>query len=519
MYAQEKRSLFLEPLKENAFNPYQRNHRLGQPLGDLKPEFAGDGVTLDELNVKHGYQIGAGMIEWFLSRWMAGALHDPERAYRESYADFHAGNWPLLTISDKDKFSTDHGHAVLPYEWDPVPDKIGSLAPRQLMTIYVKNPNFPLGGRSTSGCRIEIDPMTWTWTFQFAEKEVWTGSGVSGGRLLSIPFTELNARPVTPGYAVLGLLAAGVFVVFGGAGQTEQITDGYGRTFFHPSEPGKTLAPGSNQINWDTASRIPNLMQVPRFGRAYPAPATTTTQGGNGQLQVQQAVPEVYYHRPGPAPARSPKGNATVDETFLGLGVNSQQQRGAVGQALATARQDSMHFQIRGSSHQQMHWTVNAPRMSATVIATMEPGVVDSIHLGGTGGHFQNLTVQFPNATKPRNVSVVIGGWRGEDGAHAKSFVLEGLSLDRNDSIRTQLSDGGKELTIENRGAAQNFTLRLLGGVKAETLTIRNDVRLDSGSIMRLSPSNWSPAASTKAPIRLDLLDKSGQRVLTSIDI
>jgi hypothetical protein len=75
----------------------------------LNPELSGDGITLDEVNLRHGCQIGAEMIEFFLSKWSAGALHDPERAYRESYADFQSGNWPILTISDQDEFSQEHG--------------------------------------------------------------------------------------------------------------------------------------------------------------------------------------------------------------------------------------------------------------------------------------------------------------------------------------------------------------------------------------------------------------------------
>ena len=129
LYAREKGSLFLEPLQSNPFNPYQRNHLLGQAATKLNPDLPGDQAALGEANVKHGYQMGAGMIEFFLSKWMAGALHDPERAYRESYNDFQAGNWPILTISDEDKFSQEHGHAVIPYEWVPRPDGIGTAIP------------------------------------------------------------------------------------------------------------------------------------------------------------------------------------------------------------------------------------------------------------------------------------------------------------------------------------------------------------------------------------------------------
>ena len=308
VYAREKRTLFLEPLQTSPFNPYERNHLLGNAATVLNPGIAGDGFTLNEINVKHGYQVGAGMVEFFLKKWTAGALRDPERAYRESFADFQAGNWPLLTISDQDEFSQEHAHVVLPYEWDPTPDKIGTMHPDQPLTIYVKNPNYPLAGRDTDGCRIEINHRTWDWTFKFDENSTWTGSGDSGGRLLAIPSSELNARPVLPGSIIFELIAAGVYVVLGGEGDTEQITDGYGRTFFHyaPSLSRKietSIGQSVKEINWDSASRIPNLMQVPMFGRFKEK--TQTTAGEVTGQQTLEVTPRVLLSPPWSASGRS----------------------------------------------------------------------------------------------------------------------------------------------------------------------------------------------------------------------
>jgi len=153
--------------------------------------------------------------------------------------------------------------------------------------------------------------------------------------------------------------------------------------------------------------------------------------------------------------------------------------------------------------------------MSTTVVADAEAGVVDSIHVGGLGGHFQNVTVQFPNATKARHVSMTVTGWRGEDRQQARSFALENMVLDSGDSIRAQITDGGRELMVENRGPARTLTLRLSVGFKAETVTVRTNVPLDAESVVRLRPSDWAPAA----PIHLDVLDKTGQKVLRTLTV
>ena len=106
----------------------------------------------------------------------------------------------------------------------------------------------------------------------------------------------------------------------------------------------------------------------------------------------------------------------------------------------------------------------------------MELGVVDSIHLGGTGGHFQSLTLQFPQATCLRTVSLTVTGWRGENRQHSRSFVVEGLAVDASDSVRAQLTDGGSELILDNLGSAKTFTLRLVAGVEALTVAERLNV-------------------------------------------
>ena len=149
------------------------------------------------------------------------------------------------------------------------------------------------------------------------------------------------------------------------------------------------------------------------------------------------------------------------------------------------------------------------------VVADAEAGIVDSIHVGGLGGHFQNVAVQFPNATHTRGVSMTVTGWRGEDRQQARSFTLENMLLGSGDSIRAQITDGGRELMVENHGPAKTLTLRLSAGFKAETVTMRTNVPLDASSVVRLRPSDWTPTAA----IRLDVLDKSGQKVLRTLTI
>jgi hypothetical protein len=172
------------------------------------------------------------MISWFLGKWTAGALHDPVRAFRESRAAFQRGDWPILSISDKDKFSQS-GHAVLPYAWNPDTEEEVNAQPfsGQTWTIFVANPNSPefdpLPNQlpplpdDADSCKIIIDPFNETFSFQLEAgvEPAWTGSKEDGGRLLTIPYSMLSSRPTSPADLIADLFTGGVLILLGEDGQ------------------------------------------------------------------------------------------------------------------------------------------------------------------------------------------------------------------------------------------------------------------------------------------------------------
>jgi hypothetical protein len=125
----------VEPIYSSPFNTYQTD---GRPLS---LDNQGNATAVDQINIKHGYQLGARFMIWFLNMWEAGALHDPVRAFRESRDAFARGDWPMLTMSQNNELSLD-GHVVLPFAWDPPTEAQINAQPLsgQKWTIYVANP-------------------------------------------------------------------------------------------------------------------------------------------------------------------------------------------------------------------------------------------------------------------------------------------------------------------------------------------------------------------------------------------
>ena len=75
---------------------------------------------INEVNVKHGYQIGAECIDWFVGKFISGETHDPVRAFNESRDQFAAGNYPILSLSNDAVFSEAHAVFLLIFGIIPI---------------------------------------------------------------------------------------------------------------------------------------------------------------------------------------------------------------------------------------------------------------------------------------------------------------------------------------------------------------------------------------------------------------
>jgi hypothetical protein len=456
MYALEKRSLFEEPI----FSSGSYRHDGNKLVPDGAEPTRENAEAANAINVKMGYQIGSEAISWFLGKWAAGALHDPVRAFRESRAAFARGDWPLLTISDKDKFSQE-GHAVMPYKWDP-PDETPPL-PGQLWTILVANPNSPAPAVPDldDSCKITIDPIAQTWRMPVGQGEPpWSGSSEEGGRLLMMPYSLVSGRPNSPADLVATLveaLAIGSLIVIGGDG-TEQITDSLGRTIF------RTTPDGNRRVNIDPVTRIPDLALLPAHER-YETPR------------------EIYAWRPGSASA-------------------------------ATRLQHVLHG--RGD----YFWALISPSLSVSIAATgvttgtgaaTPPG--DRFFIEQLGTADQAITHITAPDRGPRSLRMSASGWPGSDHSSAKWFELSNLVASPGHTLRAQVLNAGRSFSVHNDGPNATFDLSVHGGLNKDPLAVRRSVELPSGKAWRLEAADWSGKAAD-TPIDVSEMDKIGGPVL-----
>ena len=111
-----------------------------------------------------------------------------------------------------------------------------------------------------------------------------------------VPYSALCREPRTPFWEVLALFALGTIIILAEDGDSEQITDQAGRTFYEPNLGGPPTL--WEQIRRDSAGRIPQMARIPVFqagtapeiyylgweNRAQPATRGARPRGGSVSL-------------------------------------------------------------------------------------------------------------------------------------------------------------------------------------------------------------------------------------------
>ena len=107
-------------------------------------------VARNEIEIKHGYQVGAGVIDYVVGHFLTGGTHDPVRCFNESRDMYNRNDFPIISVTNASLGGS--GHAVRPYRWD-------QSNPNDWV-IYVANPNEPAPGGSDGDGQntIHMDP-------------------------------------------------------------------------------------------------------------------------------------------------------------------------------------------------------------------------------------------------------------------------------------------------------------------------------------------------------------------------
>jgi len=530
-YARENRSLFIEPIfSQNSYESGTLTAIDGKPLAETTSQSpsARDAEVVNEANIKHGYQVGANFIEWFLGKWITGGLHQPIDAFNDSKQYFEANDWPVLSISGDGDLSQS-AHVLVPYKWSPPQG-----GP---MTMWVANINDPPPTTNDDPHNlITIDPVDDSFRFQMHDGQdgIWSGSPTTGGRILAIPHSQLNTEPVTPGDAILALIVAGVVIICGGDGSSNQITDEHGHQFYlYPIPPVSTggvvlkepVAQASNslssrRINIDPQNCIPEMARIPTHGSTpgYFPPSLnqvgTVNRNSVDALPPESArAPELYYlHRAG-----QPMKMQAVQPGAIGQSRGGNLETTVVSQDVQPLMEaNSLTFELTANANGSYNWAVLCPGMSASISAQSVEGMADIVHVDALNTHNQAITFNAPAGGPGRAISLAVGGFSGGDPAERRWYELLNIGIAAGQSISAQVNDRGGELMLRNSGPAISFELRVHYGMEAAAMAIRPAVYLDADKSFHIAPEEWNKATIVNAALNLTVFDSMSGAQLTS---
>jgi hypothetical protein len=90
IYAQLNRAGYAEPIHQ--YFPDTQNGAV------LTPVDAAHASLINEINIKHGYQLGLSSVTWFIAMFTSGLSHDPLVQFTLASVANETGDYPLLAM-------------------------------------------------------------------------------------------------------------------------------------------------------------------------------------------------------------------------------------------------------------------------------------------------------------------------------------------------------------------------------------------------------------------------------------
>jgi hypothetical protein len=528
IYAREFRTMFVEPIYNSPDNTYSKDP-LGSTPAPLNPDYA---VVVEQINIKMGYQVGSDLIAWFLGMEMDNQIQDAVLAFRRSRDAFASGNWPIIMVASSE-LSQD-GHVVVPYQWlvsfggaPPIEasDEAINSQPlsNQTWIMRVANPNAiatpDANPNDDPESQILIAPLENTWSLKKDNSNTWTGSQ-DAGRIFCAPFNLLSYEQAMVGDFIMGLLEGLAIVIFSSNGQTEQITDEAGRTYFSyagltpagaataiasgTSAPTGVMAAEARRINKDQRTRILDLTFVPTYHTTTAATEEPST------LPFEMYFirrPVAGYRWPAARPAGAVALPAPLPKTV------------PIHLLHPSLRSPKLIFDLKVDRRAGYRWNLNCQRMSVDIASTTAVDAVDRVTITDPATGSQTITLVTDTNAGARSFAITAAGWRGNYGTETKVYVLKDVNLEAGASLITSVSDGGKELWVYNPGNAVTLALELYAGAVSQPMITRSNVTLGSGKIFRITPSDWRVAELPHALVYLDIFNATTGHLVSRAEL
>jgi hypothetical protein len=174
----------------------------------------------------------------------------------------------------------------------------------------------------------------------------------------------------------------------------------------------------------------------------------------------------------------------------------------------------------QGAGPGELHVVARLPVLSASIAASgVATGTTDGdqILIEQLGTADQAVTHITAPDRGPRALQLSIAGWPGSDISQAKWFELANFTASPGHTLRAQVLNAGRSLTVHNDGPSGTFQLSVFSGLDNGPLAARPNVQIPSGKAWRFE-ADWTRTV-PNAPLEVLEMDKIGGPVLRQFQI
>lgn len=490
-------------------------------------QFGFDDQRKRDISIKFGYQLGASQIMFLVSKFKSGGLWNPVDNFQQTRDMFNNGNFPVLCISKGAAITG--GHAVVPYRWD-------DSNPNEWL-IFVANPNTPFSinnDNNASDSVIRINPNDNTFVYHHSSTQTWIGGAgiLNGGRMFGFPYNELSSEPRTPFWeALLTLITGGVYLIFAGDAEIEQIKDENDNNFY-----------GSDgRINIDNNSRPKNIFQVETLSEPEGNPLFSQSQVFvdrgifNAFRFFQPNKPKMFFIKSEKnkgkiysesADISSPNEVMQIPFLFNHIETAVQSQSFTVGETvpnlhaqfrrrnhLELFRNKALKLSIKSTRSGEYSCGFVSSKSKIMIHSDTSEGLVDQITIDNINTSGQAITFKANENAAEKKIKFTLISFDEK-----RSYEISNIAMQAGQTFTIQHNDACKELILHNSQQVINFDLKLFLGKNQSPVLVKQNIALEPLSVVNIQPNNWIEIENQtpNSSLKIDIFDKIGGILLNT---
>lgn len=458
----------------------KNNSLFSQPLESVVK----NSKSINEINIKHQYQVGAQPIWWFVGQFLTGNTHDPKSVFLATRNAHRRGDHPVICLSQNYDFSG-APHCIMPYRWE----SSGST-----WKIFVMDPSTHPNNEKV----ININPSSNTFEYRGASN--YSGGAWTGGRLHYMPFCVLDTMQRTPVWDAIMLILSGTILILADDADTVTIQDENGRdldgngersknmlksggkpegffTSFVGFDTGTNLKPGQFMIRKEKpvshVAKVPDRINVAALPLGELARNrrirnfTSRTLPSNRSLR--NSLTKRSAHNILNDPSLSDKLSADLKNNLNELvKVNSSR---------------NFKHTIKGAKDGKLEYFIKSELSSIKIESSIGKNELNTITTKDLNTNVCSVDFKSPKAKK---LSIEVINKLGVNGDYL-NLTINNILVQANEPVAFNVKSGLSGMEIENQGTTGNLPVQVSGIVDGKSIDKKFNLPFDQA--IRIKPS------------------------------